>query len=105
MASHAHYVNFTNFKGSSNWLDSPDLKTKYKGKEEQAQNIKDNARTFDHPILKVRLYEDIEFKGERGMSHKRKSALHATRPFTRGLFAQALQRGSEQKRERVCRGS
>ena len=64
---------FNNFKGSSNWLDSPDLKIKYKGKEQQMQNIKDNARSFDHPTRKVKLYEDIEFSGEMGMSNKRKN--------------------------------
>ena len=37
------------------------------------QNVKNNAQTFDHPIRKVRLYEDIEFTGETGMTHKRKS--------------------------------
>ena len=50
---------FNNFKGKSNWLDSPDLKEKYKGKENQMQNIKDNARTFDHPTRLVKLYEDL----------------------------------------------
>ena len=82
---------FNNFKGKSQWLDSPDLKEKYKNKPEQLQNVKDNAQTFDHPIRKVRLYEDIEFTGETGMTHKRKS--------TRELEIEAEESMKKKKRE------
>ena len=82
---------FNNFKGSSNWLDSPDLKIKYKGKEQQMQNIKDNARSFDHPTRKVKLYEDIEFSGEMGMSNKRKNV--------RELELQTEEQKKKKKRE------
>ena len=82
---------FNNFKGKSQWLDSPDLKEKYKNKPEQLQNVKDNAQTFDHPIRKVRLYEDIEFTGETGMTHKRKS--------TRELELEAEESMTKKKRE------
>ena len=82
---------FNNFKGTSHWLDSPDLKEKYKGKENQMQNIKDNARTFDHPTRLVKLYEDIEFQGETGMSNKRK--------HTRELELETEAKSKKRKRE------
>ena len=82
---------FNNFKGVSSWLDSPDLKEKYKGMEHQIENIEDHARTFDHPTRLVRLYEDIEFTGETGMSNKRK--------ITRELELETEEKGKQRKRE------
>ena len=55
------------------------------------QNIKDNARSFDHPTRKVKLYEDIEFSGEMGMSNKRKNV--------RELELQTEEQKKKKKRE------
>ena len=59
---------FERFQGDGEWLDEADLREKYKGKPDQAQNIIDKARSVLHPTRRVLLYEVLEFKSSSGSS-------------------------------------
>ena len=47
--------------GTGKFIDEADLREKYKGKVEQFEAIKANARSFMHPTRNVMLYEDTEY--------------------------------------------
>ena len=55
------YSRASTMKSSTRYLDSPDLKEKYKDKPDQLAHVKANAETFWHPVRKVKLYNDVEF--------------------------------------------
>jgi len=49
------------FKGTGDWLDSPDLKTKYAKKPSQLAAILRNTRTVYDNMREVTLYEDMSY--------------------------------------------
>ena len=50
---------------SDSWLDEHDLMTRYKGREDQARSIMENAGNRIHPHRKVVLYQDLKIKSKR----------------------------------------
>ena len=65
------------FKGTGTFFDLPDLTEKYKAKPEVLQAIVENTRTFECPISKRTMYEDMVYNSiaenseEHGIEKKR----------------------------------
>ena len=57
--------------GLQKWYgDSPDLSRRYKGKEEQLQQVKSRAPKVWHELRQMWLYEDFEFTGSASTAEK-----------------------------------
>ena len=57
--------------GLQKWYgDSPDLRDRYKGKEEQLQHVKARAPKVWHELRSMWLYEDFEFTGSASTEEK-----------------------------------
>ena len=68
------YSRASTMKSSARYLDSPDLKEKYKDKPDQLESVKANAETFWHPVRKVKLYNDVEFSADHTEELKEQTA-------------------------------
>jgi len=55
-------------KTEGSFFDSPDLRERYKGKDDQLRNLKANALQFDDPIRGVRLYQDVTYSAKTSAS-------------------------------------
>ena len=65
------------FRSHGEWLDEADLGAKYASKPHQLASIKENARTFKHPVRGCTMYEDVAFTTDAASGTKRKEETSA----------------------------
>ena len=81
------------------YFDSPDLRLRYKGKEDQLLAIKERAPKIFHEVRQVFLYEDIEYCGgvetiERDVATERVTAERSLKPQPKPKAAASKKRAN-----------
>ena len=81
------------------YFDSPDLRLRYKGKEDQLLAIKERAPKIFHDVRQVWLYEDIEYCGgvetiERDVATERVTAERSLKPQPKPKAAASKKRAN-----------
>ena len=65
-------TDYDKFGSVGTWMDEEDVRTAFKTKPEQAENILKTAKTMEHPQRKVTMYEVLEFKSQAGNNKENK---------------------------------